>query len=142
MPTDELSQLDSEQVNRILASAINTKSLQQNALDTTSLLNEVNIDFTRTMNKIILDKHLGRSTISSSPFRTLKNLTDSLDVEAKENDLDRLGEAKSFQPELDLPPLDLPQKAAYFGVVFTDNHNFPEYFSNFSFNSFLTKVFI
>ncbi len=57
MPTDELQILDTEQVNRILLQALNTKALKQNALDTSSLLNEVNLDFARTMNSIVFDTH-------------------------------------------------------------------------------------
>jgi hypothetical protein len=58
MPTDEIQPLDTEQVNRVLVLALNTRKLKQNALDTTSLLNEVNIDYARTMNKIIFDVNL------------------------------------------------------------------------------------
>jgi hypothetical protein len=58
MPTDNIQPLDTEQVNRVLVLALNTKKLKQNALDTTSLLNEVNIDYARTMNKIIFDVNL------------------------------------------------------------------------------------
>jgi hypothetical protein len=48
----------SEQTTRILASALNSKVLKSNALDTAPLLNEVNIDYARTMNKIIFDVNL------------------------------------------------------------------------------------
>lgn len=58
MPIDEMQPLDNEQTARILSSALNSKALHSNALDTAPLLNEVNIDYARTMNKIIFDMNL------------------------------------------------------------------------------------
>ncbi|XXQ30104.1 AAA+ ATPase domain-containing protein [Plasmodiophora brassicae] len=60
MPIDEMQPIDSEQANRILNSALNTQALKQNALDSTSLIGEVNTDFARTMNKIIFDRNLNQ----------------------------------------------------------------------------------
>jgi len=54
MPMDGLKQLDSEQVSRIVAFALNTKPLKQITIDPTHVIDEVNIDYTRTMNRIIL----------------------------------------------------------------------------------------
>ena len=58
MPSNDVPEIDGSQINRILASAFDIKALRQNALDTTSLLSEVNVDYTRTMNKIIFDMKL------------------------------------------------------------------------------------
>ncbi len=41
MPTEDLCQLDSEQVNRIMSSAMSASQLHQNTVDTSQLLNEV-----------------------------------------------------------------------------------------------------
>ena len=113
MPTDELSPLDTEQVNRILVLALNTKKLKQNALDTTSLLSEVNIDYARTMNKIIFDLNLTRPALAhvSSALRVL---------ESKEEALAKLREK---------PCRIMP----------VPRHDFPKHFSDFCFNSFYTK---
>lgn len=46
------------QINRILHLAQNTRSLMLHRLDTTSLLQEVNMDYARTMNQIIFDVNL------------------------------------------------------------------------------------
>jgi len=114
MPTDELSPLDTEQVNRILVLALNTKKLKQNALDTTSLLSEVNIDYARTMNKIIFDLNLTRPALAqvSSALRMLENKEEAL--------------AKF-------------REKPWLGVMPVPRHDFPKHFSDFCFNSFYTK---
>jgi len=54
MPVDNLKPLDSEQVNRILENAINMTKLRQNSmLDTSSLLQQYNLNHMRTMNQLI-----------------------------------------------------------------------------------------
>jgi len=55
MPMQDLNELDSEQKKR-LESTCRTKKLDSE--DITGLLQEVNNDYTRTMNKIIFDKFL------------------------------------------------------------------------------------
>lgn len=55
MPVDNLKPLDSEQVNRILSNAINVEVLRQNSLlDTSSLLQQYNLNHMRTLNQLIL----------------------------------------------------------------------------------------
>ena len=56
MPSEELGQLDAEQISRVIARAMSTKEMQRNDFDTSTLLNEINVDFARTMNKIIFDQ--------------------------------------------------------------------------------------
>lgn len=59
MPKHQIPEIDNYQVNRILAMTQNTKTLRgKSSADTTTLLNEVNTDFAKTMNNIIFDKHL------------------------------------------------------------------------------------
>jgi dynein heavy chain len=54
MPVDNLKPLDSEQVNRILENAITMVRLRQNSmLDTSSLLQQYNLNHMRTMNQLI-----------------------------------------------------------------------------------------
>ncbi|KAL4440889.1 hypothetical protein ABPG74_009302 [Tetrahymena malaccensis] len=55
MPTQDLSELDTEQKKRIADLAKTTKIED---LDTTALIADVNMDFSRTMNKIIFDTFL------------------------------------------------------------------------------------
>lgn len=59
MPRHQIPEVDNYQVNRILAMTQTTKALRgKSSADTTTLLNEINIDFAKTMNNIIFDKHL------------------------------------------------------------------------------------
>ena len=54
MPMENLNPLDSESVNRVLEKAINTEVLRRNAmLDTSSVLQQYNLNHMRTMNQII-----------------------------------------------------------------------------------------
>jgi dynein heavy chain len=54
MPMESLNPLDSESVNRVLERAINTGSLKRNAmLDTSSVLQQYNLNHMRTLNQII-----------------------------------------------------------------------------------------
>ena len=110
MPTEDLCQLDSEQVNRIMSSAMSASQLHQNTVDTSQLLNEVNMDYVRTMNSIIFK--------SCQADQSMSHVWDSLR----------------------LPPKDLQRKAPQFGVVEHAEHDFPEQFINFSFQTFLTST--
>jgi hypothetical protein len=49
MPNQELPELDSEQVSRILHMATASRYLKPN-IDTSSIMTEVNLDFGKTMN--------------------------------------------------------------------------------------------
>lgn len=139
MPTDGVQPLDSEQVNRILLLALNTKKLKQNALDTTSLLNEVNIDYGRTMNKIIFDVNL--KDPNQAALRQQLQIATEEDQASGDDAVDAatglinvstafgssgvLGSSSSYQ---------------YLGVVRVPFHDFPKHFSNFCFHSFYTKL--
>ena len=57
MPVDNLKPLDSEQVNRVLDNAINMQAMRNNPLlDTSSLLQQYNLNHMRTLNQLILVK--------------------------------------------------------------------------------------
>ena len=55
MPTDDMKPLDAEQCARVQSLAVNSKVLRQTNLDTSVLMNEISIEYLRTMNRIILD---------------------------------------------------------------------------------------
>ena len=62
MPTEELDDLDPEQISRIISMATASKYLKSRQnVDTTAIMFEVNQDFARTMNKIIMEKTLEKS---------------------------------------------------------------------------------
>mgnify|MGYP000067473068 CR=1 FL=1 len=109
MPTDDTPQLNTEQVNRVLSSALNTPALKQPGVDVSGLLDEVNMDYRRTMNKIIFDINLQQTSG---------------------------GDSHMFS---DLPDRNTQEEPPELGVVPIPAHNFVEQFSSFSFNSFLTK---
>lgn len=60
MPTEDIPPLMAEQVNRMLGYALNSKKLKDKLMDTSQLVNEVNIEYARTMNKVVFDASLGR----------------------------------------------------------------------------------
>ena len=58
MPIHEIPEFDNMKINRILILTQNTKALRGKSSTDTTLLCEINFDFAKTINKIILDKHL------------------------------------------------------------------------------------
>lgn len=54
MPIDDVPQLSTEQVNRVLLFALNSKKLKDKLMDTSSLINEANLEHARAMNKAAL----------------------------------------------------------------------------------------
>jgi len=132
MPTDEIQPLDNEQVNRILLLALSTKKLKQCALDTTSLLNEVNIDYGRTMNKIIFDVNL------KDPQQHA--LRQQLQLTAQGGkDEDGVAAAAALVASSN-GSAGRSGRYQYLGVVRVPFHDFPKHFSNFCFHSFYTKL--
>jgi dynein heavy chain len=54
MPVDDVPQLSTEQVNRVLTFALNSKKLKDKLMDTSNLINEANLEHARAMNKVAL----------------------------------------------------------------------------------------
>jgi dynein heavy chain len=54
MPTDDLPGLTSEQVSRILRSALNSRRLRDRLMETSQLITEANTDYARAMNRVLL----------------------------------------------------------------------------------------
>lgn len=54
MPVEDVPQLTTEQVNRVLGWALNSQKLQEKLMDTSSLINEANLEHTRTLSKVML----------------------------------------------------------------------------------------
>jgi len=110
MPTEDIPPLTVEQVNRMLAFALNTKKLKDKLMDTSQLINEINIEYARTMNKIIFDDSMQR------PQAAQKMLV----------------EAENF-------PLPEAKVVPDSGCVTVPAYDFAEQFSEFSFYTCLTK---
>jgi dynein heavy chain len=113
MPPEELSELDPEQISRIIHMATASRYLKSRQnVDTTGIMYEVNQDFARTMNKIIMEKTLEKSE------EELKDM---------------------IPANLQLPENAPPKETPYFGMVPIPQHDFPEQFSNFCFKSLYIK---
>lgn len=110
MPKHQIPEVEVDQVNRVLSMTQNSKALRgKSSADTTTLLNEVNVDFAKTMNKIIFDKH----------------------ISGKNNNL--------ITGKLELPPIPEAQEPPYFGMIKIPPHNFPKQFSKFCFRTLQIK---
>ena len=95
MPSNELPELDSEQQHRIKAMAMASRyiKLRQsggNNVDNVSIMNDVNLDFARTMNWIIMEKTMEK---------TLEQLKDMIPA------------------NLTLPPKAPSRETPYFGMT-------------------------
>ena len=113
MPSEELSELDPEQISRIISMATASRYLKSRQnVDTTAIMFEVNQDFSRTMNKIIMEK-----TLEKSPDELQDMIPASLQLPDK-------------------PPC---KETPYFGMVPIPQHDFPEQFSKFCFQSLYIK---
>jgi dynein heavy chain len=100
MPTEELSELDPEQISRIINMATASRYLKQRQnADPATIMLEVNQDFSRTMNKIIME-----NTLEKSP----EELQDMIPA------------------DLTLPDRPSPKETPYFGMVPIPQHDFPE----------------
>ena len=97
MPIHEIPELDHEKINRILILTQNTKALRGKSSADTTLLNEINFDFAKTMNKIIFDKH----------------------IEEK-------GSHGLITGSLNLPPPKLAEESPYFGMIKIPPHEYPQ----------------
>lgn len=64
MPYGDMPQLSVEQINRMLNSALNNKSLktQMKLIDTSMLISEINIEYARTLNRIVFDALLAKAS--------------------------------------------------------------------------------
>ena len=66
MPTEDIPPLMTEQVNRMLGYALNSKKLKDKLMDTSQLVNEINIEYARTMNKVVFETSLSQSAAKST----------------------------------------------------------------------------
>ena len=113
MPVQELADLDTEQRSRILKMALASRELKgKQQVDTNNILFEVKLDFHRTMNQIIMEETMRKP----------------------EEDRQEM-----IPANLTLPPKPKAKEVPYFGQVPIPQHDFPEQFSTFCFNSLFIK---
>jgi dynein heavy chain len=118
MPTDDVGSLNSEQVRRVVESAISSGKLKGADLDTSLLVSEVSTDYSRTMNKIIFDANVAASQGGGSGGS---------------------GAAMSMASSLQLPPAPHIPPPPEQGCVDAGYDDFKRKFSALAFATFLTK---
>ena len=131
MPTEELQELDSEQTNRIQNMA--QKGHSANSQSVTNMMNEVNKNYSRTMNKEILHKAI---------FEENKEQEDSsgkelinIDLKFPEQTVDLVYKS-SLTEGVDNK---FNKECPYFAMIPIPAHDFPKKFSDFCFNSLYIK---
>ncbi|GLI62391.1 hypothetical protein VaNZ11_005010 [Volvox africanus] len=127
MPTDDIPPLTNEQVNRMLSFALNSKRLKDKLMDTSALIAEVNIEYARTMNKVVFDTSLqtarAEREAAAAGGRALS------------------AAAAPLIPISEDFPRDYPRPVPDKGTVPLDGMmDFPQQFSEFSFKTLLTKL--
>lgn len=70
MPTEDVPSLSTEQINRMLGYALNSKSLRDKLVDTSQLILEVNTEYAHSMNKLAFD-HFAKRGDSGCPASLL-----------------------------------------------------------------------
>ena len=109
MPVEGVPMLTPEQLNRVMGLALNSNRIRQKSLDTTGVVDELNFEYSRTMNRIVFDKEL-----------------------VANSDSDML--AGIYAP----PPMNPDRRDAGI-VSDVPPHDHAQQFCQFSFSSFLTK---
>lgn len=109
MPINEIPTLDFNQISRILLMTASGKLTNKVNNNNNELIEEVNLDFARTMNKLIFDKHL------------------------RTNDKDLINDELEINMDLEI------KKVPYNGMIKTPDHDFPEQFSKFCYYSLYLK---
>jgi dynein heavy chain len=124
MPPDEAMQLTTEQINRVLGSALNSKRLQERLMDTSSLINEANLEHARTLNKVLLQALLAardsRCDDAAAAGQGCAAAEALLPIHAPPS---AAGRAAPARATLDMPP----------------GYNFREQLAEFAFKTLLTR---
>lgn len=133
MPTEDIPPLTVEQINRMLGFALNSKKLKDKLMDTSQLINEINIEYARTMNRIVFDAAAGKlereaageaSAKDAKLARMVVHLGATDAAEAAQAGLESAGAGQRSAEAARAPP----------------QYDFSDQFSEFSFHSFLTKA--
>ena len=127
MPTEEIPPLTVEQINRMLGFALNSKKLKDKLMDTSQLINEINIEYARTMNKIVFDDMLVMPIVDGGSAKAVES-------DGIEGPADAMLVASPAAYEAPSPAA-VPDVA----TVSVPEYDFPEQFSEFSFHTSLTK---
>lgn len=128
MPIDDVPQLTTEQVNRVLNFALNSKKLKDRLMDTSTLINEANLEHARAMNKVTLQTFAGACTVAGS---SAEQPAGAAQAEYGEQLLPLM---------LPPPPPAKPVPAKDTVDLAAAGYDFREQLSEFSFKTLLTKA--
>lgn len=117
MPTEDAPSLSDEDVDHVVALAINTKQLRAFAVDIQELVSDIQMDYARTMNKIVFNHH--HSAAQASPAGRSYSMLAGL----------------AAAPGATLSESTPPES----GVVPVPSYDFPLQFNHFSFHTFYTQ---
>eukprot|EP00803_Ostreobium_quekettii_P000128 evm.model.scf_11.7 EVM.evm.TU.scf_11.7 scf_11:47578-52580(+) len=117
MPTDDITPLSVETVNRMISFALNSARLKEKLMDTTHLITEINIQYARAMNGIIFDRRISQGAVEGCSVLSP----------------DRPDDCASPAEDINPPPQNVG------GTVPMPPYDFLEQFSEFSFTTLLTK---
>lgn len=135
MPLDDVPQMTTEQVNRVLNFALNSKRLKDKLMDTSTLINEANLEHARAMNKATLQALViagksatldGRGSSPAAQFYAAAAAGAVADVQ--------------MMSIVAPPAVDSQQAPLRATAVMPDEYNFKEVLSEFSFKTLLTKT--
>jgi dynein heavy chain len=128
MPVDDVPQLSTEQVNRVLNFAANSKKLKDRLMDTSGLINEANLEHARAMNKVALRTLTGAAAAAAAAGT------------AGGGTVAAAGSGKQLLPfAVPPPPPAKPVPAKGTVEVAAAGYDFREQLSEFSFKTLLTK---
>lgn len=167
MPYGDMPQLSVEQINRILNNSLNNKSLktQMKLIDTSMLINEINTEYSRTLNRIVFDALLaskaaepvlGAAAVATASagkpqFEAVQPVEHALELRKLTQKADKQAGSRAHShsvthtaPNLDkigsAPISDSTRAESACGTVAIAQYDFPACFSKFVFASLLTKT--
>ena len=109
MPVEGVPMLAPEQLNRVMTLSLNTNRVRHKNIDTTGIIDELNFEYSRTMNRVVFDKEL---------------------ESGQQNEM-----MKGIVP----PPLMTVAQRSEDSQVDVPQHDWAQQYCLFNFNSFLTK---
>jgi dynein heavy chain len=116
MPMEDMRHLDTEQLSRITLNASNTRALKGKGVSAQSIVQEINMDYTRTMNWIVLEHKAGGKAGEAGGAGDMIKMLSAV-VEEKP------------------PAVPAPES----GLFDIPNYSFSTAKNSFCFNSFLNK---
>eukprot|EP00879_Flechtneria_rotunda_P028244 GHRR01030336.1.p1 GENE.GHRR01030336.1~~GHRR01030336.1.p1 ORF type:complete len:375 (+),score=131.41 GHRR01030336.1:177-1301(+) len=144
MPIDNVPQLTTEQVNRVLNFALNSKKLKDRLMDTSSLINEANLEHARAINKSTLHAlAAAAASISAAAGAAAAGQNGHFDHAAASWGYAAAAAGAAIREQLlplVLPPPKPAKPVPHTGTMpLPPERNFKQQLSEFAFKTLLTK---